>query len=79
MANSLNAAFLTPPFQGGIITAGRLLTPANTGVKPPFQFRPEKRGKKGGEKPISTRGLAALDKPTSLRTYPPSGRNTVLT
>lgn len=77
--NSINAAFFKPPFQGGMVSAGRLLTRANTGIKPPFQFRPEKHPEKGGETPHGYWLQAALPNTTSLRTYPPSGRHTVLT
>lgn len=77
--NSINAAFFKPPFQGGMASAERLLSRANTGVSSPFQFRPEKHPKKGGETPHGYWLQAALPSTTSLRTYPPSGRNTVLT
>lgn len=65
--NSINAAFFKPPFQGGIVSAGRLLSRANAGVKPPFQFRPEKHHKKGGEIPHGYWLQAALPNTTSYR------------
>ena len=65
MANSIHAAFFKPPFQGGMVSAGRLLTRASASVSPPFQFRPEKTPKKGGETPHGYWPHAALDKPTS--------------
>jgi hypothetical protein len=60
---------IEPPAPGGMNHAGRLVTRASIGVKPPFSSRPEKRSKKSGSNPHGYCPHAALLSITSLRTF----------
>ena len=67
MPNSIHAAFLKLPFQGGMYSIGRLLTRVDIGFTPPFLSRPENGGRKGGLNPHGYWLHVALLDTTSYR------------
>lgn len=74
MPNSIHAAFLKLPFQGGMYSIGRLLTRMDIGFMPLLSSRPKSLCKKGGLKPHGYWLHTALTYTTSLQTYRLLGR-----